>query len=112
MTALVLRRANVSRISGEWQHEDFDVFDGERDVGRIYLVDSNDGQETWFWGVSFLLTNRTSYGRAQGRVSGMEEWRRLMSAALQCARMRLRASHWACQLLAPPWANLGGAISQ
>jgi hypothetical protein len=37
------------------------VFDGERDVGRIYLVDSNEGQETWFWGVSFGLTGRKSY---------------------------------------------------
>jgi hypothetical protein len=39
MTDLLLRRANVSRKSGEWQHEDYDVFDGDRDIGRIYLVD-------------------------------------------------------------------------
>jgi hypothetical protein len=43
---LVLRRANVSRISGSWQHEDYDVFDGDRDVGRIYLVDGYAGNET------------------------------------------------------------------
>jgi hypothetical protein len=61
---LILRRANLSRISGQWQDEDYDVFDGGRDVGRIYLVDSNAGTETWFWGVSFLLTNRKSYGHA------------------------------------------------
>jgi hypothetical protein len=36
---LVLRRANVSRKGGSWQHEDCDVFDGHRDVGRVYLVD-------------------------------------------------------------------------
>jgi hypothetical protein len=59
---LVLRRANVSRKGGHWQHEDFDVFDGDRDVGRIYLVDGHDGNETWFWGVSFDLTHRKSYG--------------------------------------------------
>ena len=62
--ALVLRRANVSRISGQWQDDDFDVFDGDHDVGRIYLVDAYGGNETWFWGVSFRLTNRTSYGHA------------------------------------------------
>jgi hypothetical protein len=61
---LILRRANVSRISGQWQDEDYDVFDGDRDVGRIYLVDSNAGTETWFWGVDFPLTNRKSYGHA------------------------------------------------
>jgi hypothetical protein len=37
---LVLRRASVSRVSGHWQDENYDVFDGDRDVGRIYLVDS------------------------------------------------------------------------
>jgi hypothetical protein len=35
------------------------VFDGERDVGRIFR---QDGQ--WFWGVSFQLTGRKSYGHA------------------------------------------------
>jgi hypothetical protein len=50
MTALILRRANVSRISGRWQNGDYDVFDGDHDVGRIYLVDLNAGTETWFWG--------------------------------------------------------------
>jgi hypothetical protein len=61
---LVLRRANGSRKGAHWQDEDYDVFDSEHDVGRVYLVDSNAGTETWFWGVSFLLTNRNSYGHA------------------------------------------------
>ena len=60
--ALVLRRANASRKGGQWQDEDYDVFDGDRCVGRIYPVDSFGGNETWFWGVSFQLTNRKSYG--------------------------------------------------
>jgi hypothetical protein len=62
--ALILHRANVSRKGGTWQHEDFDVLDGDRYVGRIFLVDSFDGNETWFWGVSFPPTNRKSYGQA------------------------------------------------
>jgi hypothetical protein len=61
---LILRRANVSRKGGHWQHEDFDVFDGEREIGRVYLVDGYGGKETWFWGVSFQLTNRKSYSHA------------------------------------------------
>jgi hypothetical protein len=56
----ILRRANVSRISGSWQHENYNVF--ERDVGRVYLVDGYRGNETW--GVSFQLTKRKSYGHA------------------------------------------------
>jgi hypothetical protein len=62
---LTLRRASASRISGSWQHEDYDVFDGDRDVGRIYLMHAYGGTETWFWGVSFDLTHRNSYGRAK-----------------------------------------------
>jgi hypothetical protein len=46
------------------EDEDYDVFDGERDVGRIYLVDAHGGTESWFWGVSFEVTRRKSYGYA------------------------------------------------
>jgi hypothetical protein len=61
--SLALRRANVSRKGGHWQDDDYDVFDGKDDlVGRIYRV--NASAEIWFWGVSFMLTNRKSYGRA------------------------------------------------
>jgi hypothetical protein len=59
---LVLRRANVSRIGGEWKHEDYDVFDGDRFVGRIYQADNYPGHESWFWGVDFQLTHHISYG--------------------------------------------------
>jgi len=31
-------------------------------LGAINLVDSNADRETWFWGVSFDLTHRKSYG--------------------------------------------------
>jgi hypothetical protein len=63
--ALILRRANVCRKGGPWQHEDFDVMDGAREVGRVYLIDSYGGTEAWFWGVSFQLTGRKSYVRAE-----------------------------------------------
>jgi hypothetical protein len=35
---LVLRRANLSRKGGHWDDDDFDVYDGEREVGRVYRV--------------------------------------------------------------------------
>jgi hypothetical protein len=35
---LILRRANISRQGGPWQHEDYDVFDGDREVGAEYLA--------------------------------------------------------------------------
>jgi hypothetical protein len=76
-TTLLLRRANVSRISGEWQHDDFDVFDGDRDVGRIYLADRFDGYERWFWGVSFDLSGRNSYG---DQAASLDEAKALFKA--------------------------------
>jgi hypothetical protein len=59
---LILRSANSSREGGDWDDDDFDVFDGDQVVGRIYRV--NRSEEIWFWGVSFVLTNRKSYGHA------------------------------------------------
>ena len=61
---VVLRRASISRFSGEWSEHDYDdVFDGDRDAGRIYQVDDRRGSQ-WFWGISFQVTKRKSYGYA------------------------------------------------
>jgi hypothetical protein len=59
---LVFRQPRVVRRSRQWQDKDFDVFDGEHEVGRVYLVDRDGRGERWFWGVSFRLTGRKSYG--------------------------------------------------
>ena len=61
---LILRRPQAPRKRGESQQDDYDVFDGDHDVGRIYLVHSADRADTWFWGVSFRVTKRRSYGYA------------------------------------------------
>jgi hypothetical protein len=60
---LTLRRAGTSRPSGSWQDEDYNVFDCEREVGRIYQV-TDHLESRWFWGVSFQVTGRKSYGYA------------------------------------------------
>jgi hypothetical protein len=44
--ALILRRAKVARKRGELQPDDYDVFDGDREVGRVYLVHATDRAET------------------------------------------------------------------
>ena len=60
---LALRPANVSRKGGPWSEHDFDVFDGDRNVGRIYGAGGRpDGQ--WIWGVSFQLTGKKRFGRS------------------------------------------------
>jgi hypothetical protein len=68
---LVLRRTSVSRQGGDWNDDDFDVFDGERAVGRIYRMNSPD--EIWFWGVSFLPANaRATAMRPRSMIHHME----------------------------------------
>jgi hypothetical protein len=83
--ALILRRADVSRNGGSWQdedYEDYDVFDGKREVGRVYLVDGYGGSDAWFWGVSFQVTKRKSYGFA---------------TSLDDAKAAFRAEYEACK---------------
>jgi hypothetical protein len=69
--ALIFRR-----VTGRRQHDDYDVFDGDRDVGRIYFVEVGSGDGRWFWNVSFEITGRKSFGHAatldeaKGRVQG------------------------------------------
>jgi hypothetical protein len=59
---LLLRRASISRPSGSWHDNDFNVFAGDEVVGRIYRL--NAATEAWWWGVAFELTGRESYGYA------------------------------------------------
>jgi hypothetical protein len=37
-TMLTLKRASKSRPSGQWSNDDYDVFDGDRHIGRILLT--------------------------------------------------------------------------
>jgi hypothetical protein len=89
---LILRRANLSRKGGEWDDTDYDVFDGERCVGRIFLQASG----AWFWGVDFQLTGCSNYGhvatldeaKAAFRAFGGE--RRASIAAHGTCRIHIR----------------------
>jgi hypothetical protein len=47
---------------------------GDQVAGRIYRVNSS--EEIWFWGVSFLLTNRKSYGHADSLDEAKAAFRR------------------------------------
>jgi hypothetical protein len=64
---LTLRRASVSRKGGVWKDDDFDVFDGDRRIGRMHRV--NASTEIWFWG--FDLTGRKSYAENLNEAKAM-----------------------------------------
>ncbi len=70
--SVTLRRSARAR-------DDYDMMDGDRNVGRIFLDDNG----AWFWGVDFMLTHRKSYGTAESREGAMvafkaeyERWQR------------------------------------
>ena len=37
---LILRRASISRSSGQWSEDDYNVYAGQRNVGRIFKADA------------------------------------------------------------------------
>jgi hypothetical protein len=46
---LVLKPASKSRASGEWPADDYDVFDGDRHIGRIMRTRAGPEDSCWFW---------------------------------------------------------------
>jgi hypothetical protein len=45
---LTLKRASKSCPSGTWSDDDYDVFDGDKHIGRIYGPPED---RRWFWAI-------------------------------------------------------------
>ena len=45
---LILKRASTNRPSGEWSDDDYDVFDGDRHIGRIMWTHAVSRDTPWF----------------------------------------------------------------
>jgi hypothetical protein len=81
VTSLTLKRANTSRSSGQWQHEDYDVLADGKVVGRIYedASASTPPELRWFWSVSMWpatpgLTNGTAATLDEAKARFRAAW--------------------------------------
>ena len=79
MTHLLLKRAALSRPSGKWDDDDFDVLADGVVVGRIFKADAAPGGMPWMWTMLFDYRWPT-HGCAAWRETAMpafaESWRR------------------------------------
>jgi hypothetical protein len=79
---LVLKRASVSRLSGEWSEDDYDVLADGVVVGRIMKAAAGPVGMSWMWTPAFdYHEDRTpTHGYAAAREEAMaafaKSWRR------------------------------------
>ena len=79
MDQLALKRAAASRLSGEWNNDDFDVLADGVIVGRIFKADAAPAGMPWMWTMLFNYRWPT-HGYATSREAAMaafaKSWRR------------------------------------
>jgi hypothetical protein len=82
MSTLILTRASVSRPSGQWREDDYDVLENGVVVGRIFRLDAVGPQgRPWMWASGHNGDiKRAAHGYEQTREAAMaafaKSWRR------------------------------------
>jgi hypothetical protein len=81
LAQLILKRGKLSRPSGEWKDEDYDVFANGKLVGRILEEGSRFGppELRWFWSIMIVpatpgVTNGTAATREEAMAKFRDAW--------------------------------------
>jgi hypothetical protein len=80
MSPLILQRASVSRPSGQWRDDDYDVLENGVVVGRIFKVQVAPENRPWMWASGHNGDlRRAAHGYEQTREAAMaafaKSWR-------------------------------------
>jgi hypothetical protein len=79
---LILKRASLSRPSGEWKDDDYDVLSDGKVVGRIFKAAASPIGAAWMWTLAFGYHEDRSptHGYEADREAAMKafakSWRR------------------------------------
>jgi hypothetical protein len=68
---LILKRASASRLSGEWNDDDYDVLANGEVVGRIFKANAAPVGCPWMWTLAFgYHRERVAKSRVCGNARG------------------------------------------